>query len=123
MLGNQFIQLGQTLSQVNQAQTVSFESIERTMAAADQILSGMNQLQDVNRRVMERFESYIHTIDQAQESGSQFLAHGSQVLNGMLTASQEQAEFMDTLKSAQQELKASMHDYADWSGRVLTAVQ
>ena len=123
MLGNQFIQLGQTLNQVNQAQTVSFESLERTMTAADQILSGMNELQDANRRVMERFESYIHTIDQAQESGSQFLAHGSQVLNGMLTASEEQAAFMDTLKSAQQDLKASMHDYAEWSSRVLNAVQ
>ncbi len=123
MLGNQFVQLGQTLSQVNQAQTVSLESLERTMAAADQILSGMNELQDVNRRVMKRFESYIHTIDQAQETGSQFLTHGSQVLSGMLTASEEQAAFMDTLKSAQQELKSSMHDYADWSSRVLTAVQ
>ncbi len=123
MLGNQFIQLGQTLSEVNRAQTVSFESMERTMAAADQILNGMNQLQDVNRRVMERFESYIHTIDQAQESGSQFLTHGSQVLNGMLAASQEQADFMETLKSAQQDLKGSMRDYADWSSRVLNAVQ
>ncbi len=123
MLGNQFVQLGQTLSQVNQAQTVSFESLDRTMAAADQILSGMNQLQDVNSRVMERFESYINAMEQAQESGSQFLTHGSQVLSGMLTASEENAAFMDTLKASQQELKTSMHDYADWSGRVLTAVQ
>ena len=123
MLGNQFVQLGQTLSQVNQAQTVSFESLDRTMAAADQILSGMNQLQDVNSRVMERFESYINTMEQAQESGSQFLTHGSSVLSGMLTASEENAAFMDSLKASQQELKASMRDYADWSGRVLNAVQ
>ncbi len=123
MLGNQFLQLGQTLSQVNQAQTVSFESLERTMAAADQILAGMNQLQDVNRRVMERFESYIGTIEQAQASGSDFLTHGSQVLSGMLTASQEQSDFMSALKASQQDLKTSMRDYADWSGRVLSAVQ
>ena len=123
MLGNQFVQLGQTLSQVNQAQTVSFESLDRTMAAADQILSGMNQLQDVNSRVMERFESYINAMEQAQASGNQFLTHGSQVLSGMLTASEENAAFMDTLKASQQELKTSMHDYADWSGRVLSAVQ
>lgn len=123
MLGNQFVQLGQTLSQVNQQQTVSFESMERTMAAADQILSEMNQLQDVNRRMMERFESYIASIEQAQESSGQFLTHGSQILSGMMTASQEQSDLMNSLKSAQQDMQSSMRDYADWSSRVLTAVQ
>ena len=72
---------------------------------------------------MQRFESYINTIDQAQESSSAFLTHGSQVLSGMITASQEQADFLSSIKSAQQELKTSMQDYADWSGRVLSAVQ
>ena len=123
MLGGQFVQLGQTLTQVNQSHAVSAEAIDRTMAAADQILSGMNQVQDVTRRVMERFESYIGTIEQAQESSGAFLTHGSQVLSGMMTASREQADFMTSLQSAQQELKSSMREYADWSGRVLTAVQ
>ena len=123
MLGNQFTQLGQTLSQVNQAQAVSFESMDRTMAAADQILSGLSQVQEVTNRVMERFESYINTIDQAQESSGAFLTHGSQVLSGMLTASQEQSDFLASIKTAQRDLQASMHEYADWSGRVLSAVQ
>ena len=123
MLGNQFIQLGQTLSQVNQAQNVSFESMNRTMAAADQILAGMTQLQETNGRVMERFESYVHTIAEAQESNSQFLNHGSQVLNGMMAASQEQTDLLTSLRSAQQDMQSSMRDYADWSSRVLTAVQ
>lgn len=123
MLGNQFVQLGQTLSQVNQAQAVSFESMDRTMAAADQILSGLSHVQEVTTHVMERFESYINTIDQAQESSGAFLTHGSQVLSGLLTASQEQAEFMTALKTAQQNMQSSMREYADWSGRVLSAVQ
>ena len=123
MLGNQFVQLGQTLSQVNQAQSVSMESIDRTLAAADQILNGMNHVQEVTARVMERFESYIHTIDQAQENSTAFLTHGSQVLSGMITASQEQADYMARLQGAQKDLQQSMRDYADWSGRVLSAVQ
>jgi len=122
-LGNQFIQLGQTLSAVNQAQTISFESMERTMAAADQILSGMQDVQSTTRRVMERFESYIGTIEQAQQSADAFITHGSQVLSGMITASQEQTDFMDSLKNAQSQLKTSMQDYAAWSSRVMEAVQ
>jgi len=122
-LGNQFAQLGQTLSHVNQAQTISFESMERTMAAADEILDGMHQVQDVTRRVMERFDSYISTIDKSQENATAFISHGSQVLAGMITASQEQADFMTSIQSAQTDLKKSMKEYADWSTRVLQAVQ
>ena len=123
MLGSQFVQLGQTLSQVNQAQAVSYESMDRTLAAADRILNGLNHVQDVTKRVMERFESYISTIDQAQESSGAFLTHGNQVLSGMLTASQEQADFMASLKTAQQGMQSSMREYADWSSRVLSAVE
>ena len=123
MLGNQFVQLGQTLSQVNQAQTVSFEALDRAMKASEDILSGMTQVQDTTQRVMQKFESYIHTLEEAQESSGAFMTHGSQVLSGMMTASQEQTDFMNDLRSAQKDLKASMRDYADWSGRVMQAVQ
>ena len=40
-----------------------------------------------------------------------------------LTASREQTDFMADLKSAQQEVRDSMRGYADWSGRVMKAVQ
>ncbi|MBR1585902.1 MAG: MotA/TolQ/ExbB proton channel family protein [Clostridia bacterium] len=122
-LGNQFVQLGQTLSAVNQAQTVSYDSLERTMASADQILTAMNQVQNVTQRVMERFESYIGTIDQAQDSSAAFLTHGSQVLSGIMTASQEQAEFLKSMKDAQQDLQKTMQDYAVWSTGVLNTVR
>ena len=123
MLGSQFAQLGQTLSQVNQAQAVSFESMERTMAAADQILDGMQQVQDVTKQVMARFENYVAVMEQGQQDSTAFLTHGSQVLSGIMTASQEQTEFLSGLKSAQQELKTSMKDYASWSSQVFTAVE
>ena len=122
-LGNQFAQLGQTLAHVNQAQTISFESMERTMAAADEILDGMHQVQDVTRRVMERFDTYISTIDQSQENTSAFINRGSQVLAGMITATQEQTDFMTSIQTAQADLKKSMKEYAEWSTRVLQAVQ
>ena len=122
-LGNQFLQLGQTLSAVNQAQTVSYDSLERTMAAADQILAGMNQVQGTTQRVMERFEGYINTIQQAQDSSGAFLTHGSQVLSGVMTASQEQADFLKSLKNAQMELQKTMQEYAVWSTGVLNTVR
>ncbi|MBR3108077.1 MAG: hypothetical protein IKH30_13020 [Clostridia bacterium] len=123
MLGNQFSQLGQTLSQVNQAQAVSFESLDRAMQASEEILNGMHQVQDTTRRVMEKFESYVETIEKTNDATGSFLTHGSQVLSGMMTASREQTDFMADLKSAQEEVRTSMRGYADWSGRVMKAVQ
>ena len=93
------------------------------MAAADQVLSGLTQVQTVTNRVMDKFESYIGTIESAQETTGAFMTHGSQVLSGMMTSAQEQADLLSGLKSAQQEMKTSMRDYADWSSRVMTAVQ
>ncbi len=123
MLGNQFTQLGQTLSQVNQAQAVSFESLDRAMQASEEILNGMHQVQDTTQRVMEKFESYVETIDRTNDRTGAFLTHGSQVLSGMMTATREQTDFMAGLKDAQQEIRESMRSYADWSGRVMKAVQ
>lgn len=122
-VGNQFAQLGQTLSQVNQSQRISFESMERTMNAADEILSGMKQVQDVNSRVAERFERYIHAMDDAQENTASFISRGSQVLSGMITASQEQTDFLEGLKVSQADMKKSMKEYAEWSTKILNAVR
>lgn len=122
-MNGQFVQLGQTLSTINQAQSVSFETIDRTMAAADQILSSLSHVQDVTQAIMQRFDVYISTLEQAQENSGAFLTHGSQVLSGMMTASQEQNEFMLNLKTAQKELQSSMKDYASFSSRVISAVE
>ena len=122
-LGGQFAQLGQTLSTVNQAQTVSQDALERTLTAADQILSGLNQVQDVTERVMRRFESYVQTLEQSQREGDDFLAHGSQVLSGMLSAAQEQTDLLSSIQASQKKLQSAMRDYADWSGRVFSAAE
>ena len=122
-LGNQFLQLGQTLSSINQAQTVSFDSLNRTMAAADQIINGMNHVQSVTQRVMERFEGYVDTLEKAQNASGAFLTHGSQVLTGMMTASQEQSDLLTSMKTAQQDLQKTMQEYAVWSTQVLNIVR
>ena len=102
---------------------MSFESLDRAMQASEEILNGMHQVQDTTQRVMEKFESYVETIDRTNDRTGAFLTHGSQVLSGMMTATREQTDFMAGLKDAQQEIRESMRSYADWSGRVMKAVQ
>lgn len=111
-LGEQFIQLGQTLSTVNQAQTVSMDSINRTMAAADRILSGLNQVQTITNEVMQRFDVYVSSMEQAQGSQQTFLTHGNEILSGMVTAANDQTVLMTNMRNAQNELQQSLAQYA-----------
>lgn len=122
-MGNQFMQLGQTLSQLNQAQVVSFETIDHTMSASVEIIEGMKQVHTVTQRMMERFESYITSMEQNQADNASFIQSGSQVLSGMITATQEQSDFLERIQAAQADLNKSMQTYADWTSRVIKSVQ
>ena len=122
-LSGQFTQLGQTLSMISQAQSVSYDTIDRTLAASGQILSSLSHVQDVTQQVMQHFEGYVTTLEKSQENSSAFLTHGSQVLSGLMASSQEQQAFLGSLKSAQQELQTAMKDYASFSSSVIGAVE
>lgn len=123
VLGNQLLQLGETLSAVNQSQTVNYDALQRTMASADQLMGNMTHIQNVTERILSRFDGYISSVEESQRNNDAFLSHGAQVLSGMLSASDEQSQLIEKLRSQQRELLKDMRDYADWSGRVLNAVQ
>lgn len=121
-LGGQFTQLGNTLSAVNQAQTVSYETMNRTMTAADDIIRSLSQVQQVTDQVMKRFDNYISTMERAQDSTGAFLTHGSQVLSGIMTASEEEAEFLEKLKASQQAMDKCLMEYKSQQNELLGAV-
>ena len=121
-LNGQFLQLGKTLSTINQAQTVSYESINSTMGAADEIMKSLVQVQRVTKQVMDRFDEYVQSMDSAKESNQLFLRHGNEVLQGVMEATNEQADMLSALRSTQKNLQTSMQDYATWSSQVTGAV-
>ncbi len=121
-LNGQFLQLGKTLSTINQAQSVSYDTINTTMNAADEILKNLNQVQRVTKQVMDRFDEYVQSMDASKASNEQFLRHGSEVLSGMLEATNEQADMLNSIRSTQKNLQTSLQDYATWSSQVTHAV-
>lgn len=121
-LNGQFLQLGKTLATINQAQTVSYETINTTMGAADEIMKSLLQVQRVTRQVMDRFDEYVQSMDSAKESNQLFLRHGNEVLQGVMEATNEQADMLDALRTTQKNLQMSLKDYATWSSQVTTAV-
>ncbi len=121
-LNGQFLQLGKTLSTINQAQSVSYDTINTTMAAADEIMKSLKQVHHVTQQIMTRFDEYVQSMDGQKESNEHFLRHGSEVLSGVLAATNEQADMLENIRSAQKNLQQNLQDYAAWSSKVTGAV-
>ncbi len=122
-LGGQFMQLGQTLSAINQAQSVSFESINQTMEAADAIMQNIQRAQSVTQAVIERFDEYVRELTASQSGNAQLAESMSGMLGGMHQALQQQSEAYGRLQEGQVDIQEQMQQYAKWSGRVLEAVE
>ncbi|MBQ4639523.1 MAG: MotA/TolQ/ExbB proton channel family protein [Clostridia bacterium] len=121
-LNGQFLQLGKTLSSINQAQSVSYDTVNTTMAAADEIMKSLQQVQNVTRQIMTRFDEYVQSMDANKESNEHFLRHGNEVLSGVLAATNEQADMLENIRASQKNLQQSLRDYAQWSSQVTVAV-
>ncbi len=121
-LNGQFLQLGKTLSQINQSQAISHESLNTTMAAADSILDSMQKTGEVTQAVIERFDGYVGALNKNQASGALLAQETASLLSGIHQDITRQGERYNALVDAQADLKNLMEQYAAWSGKVLEAV-
>ena len=122
-LGGQFVQLTKTLSQLNQAQTVSLESVNHAMNAADTIIDSIQRTSLVTQTVIDRFDNYISELSQAQSGSADISRQTANLLSGMYEDLKQQNERYKALQEAQGDLAEQMQQYASWSGRVLEAVE
>ncbi len=122
-LNGQFVQLAKTMSQLNQAQTVSVESVNHAMSAADTIMDSIQRTSLVTQTVIDRFDGYIAELSQAQSGSAEVSRQTAELLSGMHDDLKQQNERYKALQEAQSDLAEQMREYASWSGRVLEAVE
>ena len=122
-LDGQFTRLGQTLSAINQQQCVDRDALNGAMDAAMNILGGMQEMSAVMQNISARFESYAGELALSQQDQQAFADQTNALLASMHAAAQEQMDYINALRAGQESMQANMQQYADWSGRVLTAVQ
>lgn len=122
-LHGRFEQLARTLSGINQSQGISFEAVNRTMAASDAILQQIDRVGMVTQAVIERFEGYVASLAEAQGGSSELTAELSAMAHAMQQSMLQQTESYTRLLSGQSDLQQQMEQYAAWSGRVLDAVE
>ena len=119
-LSGQLSALGSTLAQVNRSQAVSFDSLEKAMSSCETIMSQMASIQSATEQMMTRFDHYVAGIDAAQANNDAFLTHGSEVLSGMLQATEDQSAVLSQLRGQLDDLRREMSDFADWSNHAVT---
>ena len=61
-LSGQLVTLSDTLSAINQSQSVTYDTLDRTIASADVIMRDMGRIQQVTSDMMARFEKYLETM-------------------------------------------------------------
>lgn len=121
-LGGQFLKLGQTIAAINQSQIVSKDHLERSMAASQAIVQEVTQLARVSQEIMERFESYVASMQKAQQEDAEFAKRAEGLLSNMHMASEHQAAYLGKLQEYQGVLQGSLQEYVTWSDRILTGV-
>ncbi|MBQ8535903.1 MAG: hypothetical protein IJ461_00650 [Clostridia bacterium] len=121
-LNGQFLQLGETLTQINQAQTVSAERLEASMQAAQAIVADVSGLHASTQKVMERFESYMNEMTQTRERDEAFEQRSTNLMDKLHQAAQAQAQYLDTLKNRQAQLEDAMDQFTRVSAEHSAAV-
>ncbi len=123
MMGNGLLQLGQTLSRVTAEQQLSLSSLNESLSTAGRMLDEVKMMQNMTERVGSRLEKMLAEMEKTGQSNSEFLLHGSEVLNGMVAAAAEQGSLISSLTDSQRALENSMRDYGEWTQRTLNMVQ
>ncbi len=121
-LSGQLTALGDTLSAVNQSQTVSYDALERATSAAEELIREMGRIQQATEEILNRFGGYVASVETAHANNDAFLTHGSEVLNGLLSASEDHHALLETMRENQENLRAGINRYTEETARALDAV-
>lgn len=122
-LDDQFLQLGRTLTEINQSQQLSAGRMEQTMQSARVIMQDVNQLHTVSTDVMTQFERYVQELSAARQRDGHFEQATADLLEKMHQASDQQTAALLKLKSYQDELTAAIDSFRQANSQAMSAMQ
>lgn len=122
-LSGQFRELAVTLSGINQAQSVSFESIERALAASESVMQSVGRMNKLSTNVLDRFDRYVNELSASQAGNAHLAEESSKLMNNLYASLKQQSESYKAISQSQKDLHEQMQAYAQWSGHVLETVE
>ena len=104
-LNHQFLELGETMTQINQHQQMTFARVEESLQSAQTIVADVGRLHQVSGEIMEHFERYVKELGDARHRDEQFEQKTGDLLEKMHAACQDQEQYMGRLREWQSELE------------------
>lgn len=121
-LNDQFMQLGRTMTEINQNQQVAMNQVTQAMQAASTILEDAQQLRAVSQEIMDRFSLYVQELSSARVRDEQFEQNASKLLVNMQRMSEGQAQSLQTLGESHRTLLGCINQFAQQNAAALEAL-
>ena len=119
-LNDQFVQLGQTMTEINQNQQLTMEHIRQSMAAANAIVGDVQQLHGVSTDVIGHFEHYVSELGEARRRDEGFEQSASSLLEMMQEMNAEQSRMLQQVSASHNALLTSMNAFTADAEKALT---
>ncbi|MDD6052112.1 MAG: MotA/TolQ/ExbB proton channel family protein [Clostridiales bacterium] len=122
-LSDQFVQLGRTMTEINQNQQLTMEHIRQSMAAANTIVADVKQLHAVSNDVISHFEQYVRELGDARHRDETFEQSAASLLEKMQQMSAEQTRVLQQVSSSNNALLSSINAFSAENEKALTRLQ
>ena len=119
-LNDQFMELGRTMTEINQHQQLTVDHIHQSLAAAGAIVDNAQQLQAVSADVLSRFEHFIAELGEARRRDEGFEASASSLLEMMQEMNAEQQKLLHQVSASHQQLLGSMNAFTADAEKAMT---
>lgn len=121
-LNDQFLELGRTLTEINQHQQLSAEQVSQSLESTQAMVTDADRLYHVSRDILVHFEHYVQELTDARNRDGLFEQTSASLLEQMQKASRQQADSLEKLKTCQEELSSALKRYQDESRQAASAV-
>ena len=111
-LSGQLLQLGKTLSQVNQSQQISGEALSGALQSSAEMMNSLAQMQQVTGQITGRFDEYLAHLDESRSRQDAFCVAGEEIVDALSRSSREQIALLEEIKKAQTVLAQQSEEYA-----------
>jgi len=122
-LNDQFVQLGRTMTEINQNQQMSMEQVRQSILAANTIVSDVQQLHAVSNDVISHFEQYVRELGDARRRDERFEQSASNLLEMMQQMNAEQAKLLQQVSGSHSALLGSLSAFTGESEKAMTRLQ
>ena len=122
-LNQQFLELGRTLTDMNQNQQGALEKVTQSLATAHAMLEDVNRLQGVSQDVMAHFEGYVRELGENRRRDERFEQSSAELLERMRQSADAQAAALQKMKGYQDELTRALSQFQQQSYDSMTGMR